>query len=88
MIGRRDGRLGELEVARRLVGLEHRELLDQLAELLGAGLDVAQDRELVLDERVVDHASRSGTGWRRACGLLSRSTVAPVGRAPGVYSSG
>ena len=45
----------ELEVAGGLVALEQRELANEVAELLCAGLLVSQDRELVLHERVVDH---------------------------------
>ena len=46
-------RLG-LHVLRRLVGQEERDLVRELAEEDGRGLPVAQVRELVLDERVLD----------------------------------
>ena len=76
--GRRDRGLGELEPASRLVGLEHGELLDELAELLGPGLGVAQDRQLVLDERMVDHRD---VGIRAGRGMLGSSRAAARAQA-------
>ena len=42
------------QVAHGLVAVKKRELAHELAELVGAGALVAQDRQLVLDERVID----------------------------------
>ena len=42
------------QVAHGLVAVKKCELAHKLAELVGAGVFVAQDRQLVLDERVVD----------------------------------
>ena len=42
------------QVAHGLVAVKKREFAHELAELVGAGVFVAQDRQLVLDERVVD----------------------------------
>ena len=42
------------QVAHGLVAVKKRELAYELAELIGAGALVAQDRQLVLDERVID----------------------------------
>ena len=44
------------EVARGLVAHQHGDLGDELAELLDAGVLVAQDGQLVLDQRVVEYA--------------------------------
>ena len=44
-------RLGR-EVLGDLVGHQHRDLADQLLEVAGAGVPIAQDRELVEDQRV------------------------------------
>ena len=48
------------QVAHSLVAVKKRELAHELAELVGAGRLIAQDRQLVLDERMVDkrHAGR------------------------------
>jgi len=73
------GGLGELKAARRLVGLEHREFLHELAELLGAGLLVAHDRQLVLNQRVVHHGDvgiRALLG--HACGSSRSGRIAVV----------
>ena len=45
---------------RRLVGEEQRDLVDELAEVDGRRRGVAQVRELVLDERVVDDGDLPG----------------------------
>ena len=42
------------QVAHGLVAVKKCELAHELAELVGAGVFVAQDRQLVLDERVID----------------------------------
>lgn len=42
------------QVAHGLVAVKKREFAHELAELVGAGVFVAQDRQLVLDERVID----------------------------------
>lgn len=42
------------QVAHSLVAVKERKLAHELAELVGAGALVAQDRQLVLDERVID----------------------------------
>ena len=42
------------QVAHGLVAVKKRELAHELAELIGAGALVAQDRQFVLDERVID----------------------------------
>ena len=42
------------QVAHGLVAVKKRKLSHELAELVGAGLLVAQDRQLMLDERVID----------------------------------
>ena len=44
-----------LQIRRHLVGHEHRDLIDQLLELLLLRVDVPQKGHLVLQERVVDH---------------------------------
>lgn len=44
----------EREVARDLISHEHRDFLEQLAEVLRARLLHAHDRELMLDQRMVD----------------------------------
>ena len=54
----------EREVARRLVALEHRELADEVAELLGARRLVTQDGDLVLDHRVIDDGHACALLWR------------------------
>ena len=48
------------QVAHGLVAVKKRELAHELAELVGAGRLIAQDRQLVLDEWVIDkgHARR------------------------------
>ena len=48
------------QVAHGLVAVKERKLAHELAELVGAGRLIAQDRQLVLDERMVDkrHARR------------------------------
>lgn len=43
------------QIARRLIGLERRELVDKLAEVRGGGAFVAQNRHLMADQRVVEH---------------------------------
>ena len=48
------------EVLRRLVGEEQRELVHELAEHLRRRRDVAQEAELVLDERVRDLGDEAG----------------------------
>ena len=48
------------EALRRLVGEEQRELVDELAEHLRRGRDVAQQAELVLDERMPDLGDEAG----------------------------
>jgi len=60
--GRGHGRLGQLEVPGRLIGLEHRELFDEFAELLGTGPDVTQDRQLVLNQGMVHEHHVVGQG--------------------------
>ena len=50
------------EVLRRLVGEQQRQLVDELAEHLRRRRDVAQQPELVLDERVRDLGDRAGHG--------------------------
>ena len=42
------------QVAHGLVAVKKREFAHELAELVGAGVFVAQDRQLVLDERMID----------------------------------
>lgn len=42
------------QVAHGLVAVKKRKLAHELAELIGAGALVAQDRQLVLDEWVID----------------------------------
>ena len=42
------------QVAHGLVAVKKREFAHELTELVGAGVFVAQDRQLVLDERVID----------------------------------
>ena len=42
------------QVAHGLVAVKKREFAHELAELVGAGVFVAQDRQLMLDERVID----------------------------------
>lgn len=42
------------QVAHGLVAVKKREFAHELAELVGTGVFVAQDRQLVLDERVID----------------------------------
>ena len=58
---KRGGRDGSLDfdilhgqVAHGLVAVKKRKLAHELTELVGAGLLVAQDRQLMLDERVID----------------------------------
>ena len=57
-IERRDGRLDEhvreRQVAGGLVGLEQRELAHDIAELVGRGVLVAQDGQLVLHDGVIE----------------------------------
>ena len=48
------------EALRRLVGEEQRELVDELAEHLRRRRDVAQQAELVLDERMRDLGDEAG----------------------------
>src|SRR5205823_2742286 len=60
--GRLDLDLLVREILRRLVGQKERELVDELPELLGRRRDVAQEAELVLDERVVDLDDRPSAG--------------------------
>lgn len=42
------------QVAHGLVAVKKREFAHELTELVGAGVFVAQDRQLVLDERMID----------------------------------
>ena len=42
------------QVAHGLVAVKERKLAHELAELVGAGVFIAQDRQLVLNERVID----------------------------------
>ena len=42
------------QVAHGLVAVKKREFAHELAELVGAGVFVAQNRQLVLDERMID----------------------------------
>ena len=51
---RRFNRLGgKRQVAGGLIGDEHTDLADQLAEILDAGALIAHDRQLVCDERMI-----------------------------------
>src|SRR3989441_5481235 len=45
----------EREVLRHLIRHEHGDLVHQLLEVLGRGVLISQDRELVLDQRVIEH---------------------------------
>ena len=45
----------EREVAGDLIAHEHRDLVEQLAEILRAGLLAAHDGQLVCDQRMVDN---------------------------------
>ena len=51
--GRFDLDLLHRHVAGGLIAHQHGDLVGQLAELLGTGVLVAQERDLVLDERMV-----------------------------------
>ena len=57
-----DDRLLEREVARRLVRHEHRDLVDQLLEDLRRSFAIAQNAQLVLDERMRNEAQRRERG--------------------------
>ncbi len=48
------GRVLEREIAGRLITLEQGQLLDELSELLGTGVLITHDGQLVLNERMVD----------------------------------
>ena len=52
---RLDGLLGHGQVAGELIAHEERDLLQQLAEEDGRCLLVAHQRQLVLDQRMIDH---------------------------------
>ncbi len=51
------------EVAKGLVGGEESDLLTQCAELARTGVDVAQQRDLVVDQWMVDHGERWCVCW-------------------------
>src|SRR6476619_5239062 len=55
---RGDGAWLEAQLAGCLVRHEHRDLIDELLEVLGLGLLVAQDRQLVLNKRMPDNSQR------------------------------
>ena len=84
------------QVAHGLVAVKERELAYELAELVGAGALVAQDRQLMLDERMIDkrHARRivgNGHGsYPFRCGrkmaLLTRHAAMLLPRAVHKFS--
>ena len=68
-------------VLRRLVGQEQRQLVDEPPEHLRVGVDVAQQSELVPDERVRDLVT-TGIRRRRSCSRGSPGRAAGGRRAP------
>ena len=68
--GGRDGRhhiVGlDPDVPRRLVGEQRDELGDQVAKGGGVGVDVAQQRDLVCDQRVIDIDEFHGVSFPHA----------------------
>ena len=70
------------EVLGDLVRHQHGDLAHELLEVPGAGAPVAEDRELVLDERVIEDGEIGkgggghGSNIREACGLRA------IGRQP------
>jgi len=60
-----DGHRFEGEIPGGFVGHEHRDLVDQLLELLGGCGAIAQQRELVAHQRVVHDAQRGEFVRRR-----------------------
>src|SRR5439155_25126803 len=72
------------QVLRRLVRQQQRDLVHQLAEVDRRRVPVAQVRQLVLDERVLDLDDDAGAGlghrhWAsRACGTLPRGKLPPT----------
>jgi len=67
----------ERQILRHLVGHEHRDLVHELFEIARGGRLVAQDRQLVLDQRVIEHREVGELGvWHGREGI-SRVTRLP-----------
>ena len=75
--GRLDLDLGQGEVAGDLVDHQPGDLLQQLAELLDAGVPASDDAHLVLDKGVIehDHAAAGGKPGAEVRGLRRRDLV-------------
>jgi hypothetical protein len=56
-----------------LIGHEHRDLAHELLEVARAGLAVAEDRELVLDQRMIEHREIRELGGRHATNMREGS---------------
>ena len=66
------------KVARRLIALEQRKLLHQLAKLFGARLDVAHDGKLVLHHGVIDYG--------QAALVKFNAHISPIKKGPALVS--
>ena len=73
--GRADGVFGDREIARGFVADEQRDLVDELAEILGARLLGAEHVDLVQDQRMVHHMK---FGVRHFLSGMMRSMSTPV----------
>src|SRR5262249_59535164 len=78
-------------VLRRLVGEEERQLVDEPAEVLGSGLAIAQQPELVAHQRVRDlrdHSYATYVVYPRKPGYSGRRSVSAAARRRSAPMSG